>query len=313
MLDDEVRALRILAQPTPLPAFSKYHHLRSRELLGQGGQGLVFKCVTYDGEIVVSKEMTFTDNDRTLFLARLHQAENMRKLSHKHLIKYLDVIGSENPLKIAVIMPYYSEGDLFRFIKRQRGPIGEHKLCSIILQIASALDYLHTLNPPLVHRDIKPDNILLLNREQVLLMDLDLCRSYDAQPSASARVLQEQQEASPTFEYRAPELAHSAGSVKSDVFSLGVVAFVLATLPEFAVLQNDSGTTTVLNDSDWTRNSLALAIRRDIQRHTRNYSDELIMLIINMLRHKPAERPKAMEVRVQLSKIMERRLLEQGG
>ncbi|KAF8293156.1 putative protein kinase [Trypanosoma cruzi] len=322
-LDDELKTLvasisRTKSQTAATSAttgmsFSKYRHLRNREKLGEGGQGAVFKCTTLDNEVVVSKEMTFDDGDRAAFEARLIQAEKMRMLSHKHLIRYLDVIGLENPLKICVIMPYYAEGDLFNYIKRQRGPIEEHKLCSIILQIASALHYLHSQRPPLAHCDIKPDNILLLNREeQVLLMDLDLCRSCDVQSSATSRVLYECHGNSPTFEYRAPEMVKSAGSTESDIFSLGVVSFVLATLPEFAMLRNGKGVMTVLNDSDWTPDSLAHAVRAAIEAHTRVYSEELIDLIIGMLRHRPASRPQAIEVMMRLTEAMENRLLRCG-
>ncbi|RNE99068.1 putative protein kinase [Trypanosoma rangeli] len=291
-------------------ALSKYRQLSNREKLGEGGQGVVFKCKTLDNEEVVSKEMTFDDADRAVFEARLLQAERIRKLSHKHLIQYLDVIGLENPFKICVIMPYYSEGDLFNYIGRQRGPIEEHKLCSIILQIASALHYLHSQKPPLAHCDIKPDNILLLNREeQVLLMDLDLCHSCEAQVSTTTRVLHECRRNSPTLEYRAPEMVNSSGSTESDIFSLGVVSFVLATLPEFVMLRNDKGIMTVLNDSDWTPDSLAGAVRAAIRQHTRAYAEELIDLIIRMLQHRPASRPSAIEVMVRLTQAMENLLM----
>ncbi|RNF03038.1 putative protein kinase [Trypanosoma conorhini] len=298
-----------VANTTSGAAFSKYRRLRKHEKLGEGGQGVVFKCTTLDNEVVVSKEMTFDDNERAVFEARLVQAQKMRKLSHNHLIRYLDVIGTENPLKICVIMPYYSEGDLSKYISRQRGPIEESTLCSIILQLAHALDYLHSQNPPLAHCDVKPDNILLLNCEQVLLMDLDLCHSCGVQASLTMRVLHECKRNSPTFEYRAPELVSSAGSTESDIFSLGVVAFVLATLPEFAMLRNSKGAMMVLNHSDWTPDSLARAVRRAIREHTGDYPEELIDLIIEMLRHQPASRPRASEVKERLTTAMANRLL----
>nr|CCD13496.1 unnamed protein product [Trypanosoma congolense IL3000] len=306
-LTDELRSVIV---STSKQQQCKYNELYDHIKLGEGGQGVVYKCRTSDGEVVVSKEMRFGDHERLFYEARLRQAETMKGLSHQHIIQYLHVVGTENPLKINVIMPYYSEGDLSKFISRQRKPVNEHKLCSIALQIATALKYLHTQSPPIVHCDIKPDNVLLLNNEeQVLLMDLDLCHACDKGTCSDDNVLLLFNQASPTFEYRAPEMATSSGSPESDIFSLGVLTFVLATLPEFVMLHNEKGAMSVLSDSDWTKASLARAVSLAIRRHTREYRDDLIELIVDMLRHDPMERPDAAQVISRLSSIMVTRLL----
>ncbi|CBH10006.1 protein kinase, putative [Trypanosoma brucei gambiense DAL972] len=283
---------------------SKYSTLYDHVKLGEGGQGVVYKCRAKDGEVVVLKEMRFAECNRPVYEARLRQAATMQKLSHRHVIEYLDVMGSENPLKISVVMRYYSEGDLSKFIRRQEAPVSEEKLCSIALQIAKALKYLHNQSPPIAHCDIKPENVLLLNNEeQVLLMDLDLCHACGGDNAEESDLLFFGQ-ASPTFEYRAPEMADSSGSPKSDIFSFGVLIFVLATLPEFATLRNEKGVQSVLSDSDWTKSSLEKAVSTAIRRRPRKYKDELVNLIVAMLRHDPRERPTAAEVEARLSDIM---------
>ncbi|CBZ23779.1 putative protein kinase [Leishmania mexicana MHOM/GT/2001/U1103] len=286
---------------------TKYRKLFGREKLGEGAQGIVYKCYTEENEVVVVKEMVFNDTDVTAFEAQARQVERMRQLSHPHLIRYLDVSVQKDPLRICVVMPFYSEGDLKKFIERQRKPVTEVKLCSIVLQIAGALNYLHRQEPPLVHRDIKPENILLLNHEeQVLLMDLDLCRTVDVTVSVIKR-----RELSPTYEYRAPELEKSHGDTKADVFSLGVVMFVLATLPDFPCVRTDSGEMLVISASKWSPSALKRAIQREIKRVQRyTYSEEFIRLVVAMLVHQPAARPTSGAVIYRLQKIMEQRLME---
>ncbi|EPY27575.1 protein kinase [Strigomonas culicis] len=234
---------------------SKYSNFRAKEKLGEGAQGMVYKCVLEDGEVVASKELLVDDMDVAALKQQLAQTQRMMKLDHPHLIKYLDVFRAESPQRICVVMPYYSEGDLRDFIERQRRPIPEVKLCSIVLQIAGALKYLHDQNPPLMHLDVKPDNILLLNNEeQVLLMDLDLCRSVEV----TASVVRRSNE--PTYEYSAPEMVRSSGTPKADVFSLGVVTYVLATFPDIPAALNDRNENVVLSDSSWTWDTLRKAI-----------------------------------------------------
>ncbi|GET90543.1 protein kinase, putative [Leishmania tarentolae] len=300
----QARAAAAAVSPTKS---SKYEKLFGREKLGEGAQGVVYKCRTEENEVVVVKEMVFNDTDVTAFEAQARQVERMRQLNHPHLIRYLEVSVQKDPLRICVVMPFYSEGDLKKFIERQRKPVTEVKLCSIVLQIAGALNYLHRQEPPLVHRDIKPENILLLNHEeQVLLMDLDLCRTVDVKASVIKR-----RELSPTYEYRAPELEKCHGDTKADVFSLGVVMFVLATLPDFPCVRSDSGEMLVLSASKWSPSSLKRAIQRNVQCvHRYTYSEEFISLVVAMLVHEPTERPTSEAVIYRLQRIMEQRLME---
>ncbi|KAG5473900.1 hypothetical protein LSCM1_04535 [Leishmania martiniquensis] len=298
---------RTAAAAWPSTMSTKYRKLFGQEKLGEGAQGVVYKCHTEENEVVVVKEMVFNDTDLAAFEAQARQVERMRQLSHPHLIRYLDVSVKQDPLRICVVMPFYYEGDLKKFIERQRKPVTEVKLCSIVLQIAGALNYLHRQEPPLVHRDIKPENILLLNNEeQVLLMDLDLCRTVDVTASVIKR-----REVSPTYEYRAPELEKTHGDTKADVFSLGVVMFVLATLPDFPCVRTDTGEMLVLSSSEWSPLSLQRAIQREIRRvKLYTYSQEFISLVVSMLVHEPAARPTSEVVIQRLQKIMEQRLME---
>lgn len=291
-------------QPPQQPARS-YHDLRNKTKLGEGAQGVVYKCVTPTGEEVVSKEMYFSARDAEEYRQRLEQVRSMQKLSHRHLIQYLDVQTWQNPdrsFTIAVIMPFYKESDLSSVVKRTTSPIEENLICSLCLQVAQALHYLHNQRPPLVHRDVKPDNILMCQQgERALLMDLDTCKAVSTPMSVVQRA---------TEEYRAPELRSSSGTPKSDMWSLGVVMFVLAALPDFPMLEC-RGSTITLNSSDWTDALLSQAVRRAIAARNPRYSERFAALICSLLCHDDKKRPSAADTIIALNEISEDNLLGQ--
>eukprot|EP00796_Vickermania_ingenoplastis_P002329 gene2329-1464_t len=295
--------------PTRLPAraapvTTKYRELTGKTLIGKGAQATVFKCQTADGELVVSKEMTFTST--SAFHAQVAQAERMKQLSHTHLIRYLDVISDPAARTVHIILPYYSKGDLKQLIFNHRGAVPVFKLCSLILQLTTALCYLHHQTPALVHGDVKPENVLLLNNEeQVLLMDLDLCGEEDG-ASATRRQTGRGEDRAYTCEYSAPEVRlGQRRTPKADIFSLGVVTYALAALPSEIFLMY-RGDVLLLSDQAWEKDFSALSrlIRTAIQRRCSKYPPELLDLIMDMLRYRPEDRPTSGEVERRLSDIM---------
>ena len=105
----------------------------------------------------------------------IKEARNISRLKHAHIIKVVDVF-EENGTAYYV-MEYHGNGSLNSLIK-QNGPMPEDKATNYILQIASALEYIH--NEQMNHLDIKPDNILLNNKGEAILIDFGLSKCYDA-------------------------------------------------------------------------------------------------------------------------------------
>lgn len=275
----------------------------SREYLAQGAQGQVHKCVTSDGRTVVTKEMKFAKSDMASFQRQLEQARQIKHLKHNHLIQYLDVLESvdQSAATVTIITPFYNERDLREFVQRQELTIDEQHIASLILQVAGALEYLHTRNPPLVHRDVKPENILMCsNGEQALLMDLDTCKPANRAVTVGMG----------TMEYMSPEASGGAATTKSDIWSLGVVMYVLSALPEFVTLPKN-GVELFLNESSWTDSEMRRAIILAIGRRSRSYSKTFVELVLKMLRRDPNQRPSAAEVTAELTLILENILLGQ--
>ncbi|KAF1332763.1 Camk/camk2 protein kinase, partial [Globisporangium splendens] len=142
----------------------------------------------------------------------------MRKLSHPNIVGIEGVYNrsAENNM-CYVVMDYMEDGDLCdRLIKHQRLPESEVQV--IISQVLQGLEYLHRHN--ILHRDIKPENILL-HGEMVKIADFGLAKQL---PNAASML----KRSCGTLEYAAPELlVGQQYGLKSDIFSLGVVLYVL--------------------------------------------------------------------------------------
>lgn len=262
----------------------------------------------------------------------------MTALNHPHLVEYLALQITPGTTELRIIMPHYQEGDLRRFMQACQGSPPEHIVCSIALQLSDAVAFLHERNPPLVHGDIKPDNVMLYNNmEQVVLMDLDA--SHELHQGNSIRV----RNTLGTFEYMAPERQYSDTILPaSDIWSLGVLFYVLTVLPEFPMIEHPEkleATTfhnpiwasaedrsaifsalqsfhctpanlrraSVVETSKCAGITLSDCIHANISR--KGYSVKLAQLIADMLFYNPLRRPSATQVRERLTEILENHFL----
>ncbi|OOQ87102.1 serine/threonine protein kinase [Penicillium brasilianum] len=145
----------------------------------------------------------------------------LAQLSHPNIIAAEKVIRSSNT--IYIFTELVTCGDLFSYV-RNKGPLEETTVALIIRQVLLALEYLHDQN--IVHRDVKPDNILMTCHEvggRVVLADFGCARLVN-QPS------QRMSSVVGTLDYCAPELKHNnaKGYTKAvDMWSLGCVTAVL--------------------------------------------------------------------------------------
>ena len=293
-----------------MPALPTEHRpYKEIALLGSGAQGQVWKCQYVDApptEFIVVKKMSFTPAQRSNFERIKSQATIIYGLRHNHLIQYLDVIAQESPMALSVVMPFYEEKDMLAYlnsVNMSGKAIPEFTLCSLILQIAKALWYLHSRNPPMLHRDVKPENILMFdNMERTLLMDLDMSRELPTANAAVTRV--------GTPEYMAPEAAKGYPQTpKSDVWSLGACMLVLGILPSHLKLPNPRTRRDEHYNADtWAAADLDNVIVQTLDRRTTKraappYSNKMKRLLQEMLRHDPSQRPGADYVIQKLEEI----------
>lgn len=153
----------------------------------------------------------------------IKEAWNISKLKHPHIIKVVDVF-EENDTAYYV-MEYHGNGSLNSCIK-QNGAFSEEEATKYILQIADALDYIH--KQQMNHLDIKPDNVLLNNKGEAVLIDFGLSKCYDADG--------EQTSSTPigvSVGYAPLEQSRIGGvgtfSPATDIYSLGATFYKLVT------------------------------------------------------------------------------------
>ncbi|MBV9228631.1 MAG: protein kinase, partial [Chloroflexi bacterium] len=143
----------------------------------------------------------------------LNEARTMR-LKHPHIAQIID-FGVDHHIPF-IVMEYAPNGTL-----RQRHPKGtrvpQDIIVSYVLQIASALQYAH--NERVIHRDVKPENLLLGSRREVLVSDFGI--SMMAHSSRSQSLLR----TDGTVAYMAPEQLHGKPRFASDQYAIGVVVY----------------------------------------------------------------------------------------
>ena len=92
----------------------------------------------------------------------------MYELNHEHIVKLYNHFEDED--NFYLILQYCSRGQLYTMLKKE-GRIAEKNAAQYMREVISAVEYLHSLEPPIIHRDIKPENILLDSGDSVKLAD----------------------------------------------------------------------------------------------------------------------------------------------
>lgn len=187
------------------------------ELVGYGPMAGVFRAVDPDTHRDVAvKVMADHLNQNRVFAARFQQEMILAaNLEHPNLLSALR-FGEENGV-LYHITPYYAGGSLVRHIPREGMPL--LKAALIILQAASALNLIHSRG--MIHRNLKPGNIILDGESTAYLADFGLMRAwYDA-----ARLAGTEPPAG-TPQYLSPEQGQNReADYRSDVYALGAVLF----------------------------------------------------------------------------------------
>jgi serine/threonine-protein kinase len=188
-----------------------------RDLLGRGGYGLVYEAVDRVCGRVVALKVLRADRWSEITVRRFRrEAELVRHLHHPRLARVFDT-GADGESLYLTMERVWGESLGCRL---RRGPLPVEEALDVAIQVAEALEVLHGAG--LVHRDVKPPNVLLDARGWVKLADFGLTRCA----GAGAAELTGNGQAVGTAEYMAPEEALGEPlDARSDLYSLGVVLF----------------------------------------------------------------------------------------
>lgn len=190
--------------------------------LGEGGMAQVYlaRDVRLGREVAV-KVLDQRLGARPGFRERfLREARVAASLDHPNIVPLYDFGESERQL-LYLVMPFVSGGSLQDRLKEAPFPVGE--VATYGSQIADALEYAHQRG--VVHRDVKPANMLLHADGRLLLSDFGLAKILNTSRPATPRNHPD----AGTPEYMAPEQINGRSDERSDIYALGVVLYLLLT------------------------------------------------------------------------------------
>jgi eukaryotic-like serine/threonine-protein kinase len=192
--------------------------------LGQGGMGAVYEAVDQRLDTTVAlKETLFSDERLRKQFER--EARLLARLHHPALPRVSDHFSEGDGQFL--VMQFIPGDDLSEMMARKRGPFPANQVLTWADQLLDALDYLHTQDPQIVHRDIKPQNLKLTSRGQIILLDFGLAKG---QAGDISRVTTAASIFGYTPNYAPLEQIQGLGTdSRSDLYSLGATLYHLMT------------------------------------------------------------------------------------
>src|ERR1700682_3594683 len=191
------------------------------ELLGQGGMGAVYKARDTElGRLVALKLIRPDLASNPEILRRFKQELILaREVTHRNVIRIFD-LGQAKGFKF--ITMEFVEGRDLRAVLRERGKLPPDETVRVIAQICRALESAHAAG--VVHRDLKPQNIMLDGKDRVYVMDFGIAHSLETPGMTQTGVLMG------TPEYMSPEQAKGIKvDARSDLFALGIIFYEMLT------------------------------------------------------------------------------------
>ena len=219
-LDQQIRNLKraIRSGPQLHPGDNFLDRFSLQQKLGQGGFGSIWKAWDSIGEQFVALKILHGQySDSSSRIRRFFRgARRMAQLQHPHIVRVLLDKGEEDDYRFFA-MQYMPGGNLAEAVRR--GALSQAEILHIILDIASALQCACEQDQ-LVHRDVKPANILLTAANRGVLTDFDLVWAPDTTQGTQIG------QGLGTFDFGAPEVLRGEANVTpaSDVFSLARTA-----------------------------------------------------------------------------------------
>lgn len=202
------------------------------ERIGRGGMAIVLKVrEQHTKHLYALKLLANVDTmDEVLRNRFLREMEAVRELAHPN-IAVAKAVGQHNQL-LYIVMELVQGSNLAHYVF-EHGPLNTDDAIDYIRQAAGALDHAHQRK--LVHRDVKPANLILGKNQEIKLVDMGLARFIDAIERQSEAQTRDWQTSAGhlmgTIDYMAPEQALDLGQAdqRSDIYSLGGTFFYLLT------------------------------------------------------------------------------------
>lgn len=194
--------------------------LKITKQLAFGGLSAIYQAQWNNLDTVVVKEAVIPPNADAESKTRaeeriIREAKLLMRLKHNNIARVLDHFVEAG--RHYLLLEYVHGQDLRQYVK-QNGPQTQDQVLEWATQIANIVEYLHAQEPPIIHRDLTPDNLVLRNDGEVVLIDFGVANEFIGQ--ATGTLVGKQA-------YMPPEQLRGKAVQQSDLYSLGCSLFYL--------------------------------------------------------------------------------------
>lgn len=202
-----------------------WDELEIKERVGSGSFGTVFRAEWHGSDVAVKVlgDQDFFEDQMKEFL---REVAIMNRVRHPNLVLFMGAV-TERP-HLSIVTEYLPRGSLYHLLSRANAGeiLDRRRRLRMALDVAKGVNYLHCLNPSIVHWDLKSPNLLVDKNWSVKVCDFGLSRLKEHTFISSKSV-------AGTPEWMAPEfLRGEPTNEKSDVFSFGVILWELLTMQQ---------------------------------------------------------------------------------
>lgn len=191
------------------------------DYLGQGGMSLVYRAIDIrTGHSVAIKILKSEYNNDVEFLERFQrEAHAAGRMSHHNIVNLLDV-GTEGDFRYLVLE--YISGNTLKDIIKEKGALNPNTAIQIAIRILSALQHAHENG--IIHRDIKPQNVLVNTNGHIKVADFGIARI------TNTKTISKKDMVIGSVHYSSPEQARgNVVQATSDIYSAGIVLYEMLT------------------------------------------------------------------------------------
>lgn len=272
------------------------HKCTIERYLSEGGFAHVYLVrlmqTIHGSDVAVLKRVAVPDKEALASMRT--EVDTMKRLKgHQHIVTYIDSHASHlknGGYEVFLLMEYCSGGGLIDFMNtRLQNRLTEPEVLKIFSDVTQGVACMHYLKPPLLHRDLKVENVLLASSGGYKVCDFGSCSAVKPAPQTAeeCKLLEEDIGTHTTLQYRSPEMVDVFRRLpideKSDIWALGVLLYKLCYYTTPFEVKGVQGQLAILN-ARFTFPPQPV------------FSDRLKKLIASMLRELPHQRPNIYQI-----------------
>ena len=189
------------------------------EKVGEGTYGVVYKCkVKNSSDYVALKKIRLENEDEGIPSTSIREISILKQLPHPNIVSLMDLIHGDKKLYLVF---EFMDHDLKKFLDLNGGPLTPELVKSYLFQILLAIKYCHSKR--ILHRDLKPQNLLIDKNGIIKVGDFGLARSFGVPIKTLTHEIL-------TLWYRAPEilLGQKEYGTPVDMWSIGLIFYEMA-------------------------------------------------------------------------------------